>query len=328
MKKPLVSVLVLTFNEKQWVSPLLKSLQKQSFKNFEVVIVDNGSSDGTAQFLKKNFPAVKLVRNSKNLGTPGYNNGIGHCRGEFILFIATDMELERNCIKNFVKEMRADNSIALCGPKVVNYYDHNKVDINGTWLSHAFYGGAIRTHELKKTTETPFYGIGMVRKAVIEKIGCLYDDDYFFYGEDVDLCLKIRLMGMKVVAVPTAVIYHRGFQVKKVWSRRHLTFLIERNQLTNFLRTFSPPAVVLLAPIVFGARFLVFLKDLLRRDFERAAARAKAVLWVLSHPSFIARKRRISQSLRKAPDSFVLKVFSEGKVLTVAKHILFNKGWN
>ncbi len=327
MKNPKISVVILSYNEKQWIPKLLESLKKQTFKNYEVIIADNNSTDDTEKFVKNNFSLVKIINNKTNLGTPGYNPAIKKARGKYIFFIATDMEVDKNCLKELVNIMESDSKIALCAPKVVNYYDHLKVDVNGTWLSHFFYGGAIRNHDMTKPTEVPFYGIGLIRKSVIDKIGVLYDPDYFWYGEDVDLCMKIRLMGMKVVAVPSAVIYHYGFQAQKIWTKGHLTFLIERNQLTNFLRTFSLVNILLYAPLVFGARIAVFIKDLIKLDFNRAQARLGAIAWVLTHPTYILAKRRASQALRTVDDSYIFQVMSEKYLLKVVKHNLTGRGW-
>ncbi len=329
MKKqnPIVSILVLSYNEKQWIPKLIASLKKQTFKSYEVIIVDNNSTDGTEKFVKTRFPSIKLVRNKSNLGTPGYNSAVQKARGKYLFFIATDMEVDKNCLKELVRTIEGDEKIALCGPKVVNYYNHDKIDINGTWLSHSFYGGAIRNHDLKQTTPVPFYGIGLIRKKVVEKMGQLYDPDYFWYGEDVDLCMKIRLMGMQVVVAPSAVIYHYGYQAQKIWSKSDLTFLIERNQLTNFLRTFSLSNILLLSPLVFGMRLAVFCKDVAKLDFQRAFARLKALAWIATHPLYILAKRRASQALRKVSDSYIFQVISEKYLLKVLKHNLTGKGW-
>lgn len=326
-KMPLISIVILSYNEKKWIPKLINSLKKQTYKNYEIIIADNNSTDGTDRFVYNKFPSVKIVNNTSNLGTPGYNPAVQKARGKYIFFIATDMEVDKQCLKELVNLMQNDEKIALAAPKVVNFYDHSKVDVNGTWLSHSFYGGAIRNHELKQATEAPFYGIGLIRKSVVEKIGYLYDPDYFLYGEDVDLCMKIRLMGMKVVAVPSAVIYHYGFQAQKIWTKGYLTFLIERNQLTNFVRTFSPVNVLFYSPLVFGARIAVFFKDLIKLDFQRAGARLAAVAWVLTHPSYILAKRKASQALRKVNDRYIFEVMSEKYLLKVVKHNLTGTKW-
>ncbi len=327
MAKPLVSILILSYNEKKWIAKVIKSLQAQTVKNFEIILVDNNSSDGSVELAQKKFPWMKIVRNASNLGTPGYNSAVKKARGKYIFFIATDMEIEKNCLSKMLKTMEADKSIALCGPKVVNYYNRNNVDINGTWLSHVFYGGAIRNHDLTEPIQVPFYGIGLIRKNALKQSGYLYDSDYFWYGEDVELCLRLRLMGLKVVAVPNSVIYHHGYQAQRIWTRGYLTFLIERNQLTNFLRTFSLANILLYSPLVFGARIAVFIKDLLKLDFQRAQARLGAIAWILTHPKYVMTKRRASQALRKVSDSYIFEVISEKYLVEVVKHNLTGRGW-
>ncbi len=317
-KNPFVSVVIPAFNGLEILKICLPSVLKQSYpKNrYEVILVDNASSDGTVEHIKKDFPSIKIVQNIKNMGYVGINSAIGLCKGKYIYFINNDITMNRGCIRNLVKAIEKDDSIAIAVHNTVNYYDRRLVS-GGTWVSRTMYCGHFpKTDGSKAPAEIPYMGGGMIRKSVIDKFGYLFDPGYFIYAEDLDLGLRIRLLGMKTMLVFDAVNCHmHALTMKKYSSQRKNTFLLERNTLMTFFKIFSAGTVLLLLPYVLLMRALTISKDLLSLRFRNALARISAVFWVILNFSLIAEKRGHVQKLRKANDRYILKIFTEKYLL-------------
>ena len=159
--------------------------------------------------------------------------------------------------------------------------------------------------------EIPYIGAGLIRRKIIEKFGYLNDNDYFFYGEDVDLGLRIRLLGFKIFYIPSSVVYHRGSISRRLRKAHYLTFLMERNLLTTFFKILSVKNIFLLLPYVLLMRIVAISRDLIRLNLTDSLARMYAILWVILNFKFITKKRKKIQKMRKADDKLLFRMFRE-----------------
>lgn len=312
-KFPFVSLVVVNYNGKDILNICLPSLEKLDYpKNrYEIIVVDNASTDGSIQFLKKKYPKVKVVQNKKNLGYVGINRGLKKCKGEYVYFLNNDLTLEKKCLRHLVEELQKNENIALAAHKGINYYNKKLVS-GGTWVSRTLYCGHHAPDDNKQVSEIPYMGSGLIKKSVITTYGYLFDPEYFIYAEDLDLGLRIRLLGMKTVMVKKARCYHMdSITMKRFSTPARNTFLLERNTLITFFKLFSIKTIILLLPLIIASRITAITKDLLRTDVKNAYARVRAIGWVIVHPSLIKKKRNAIQKLRKAPDSYVLRIFRE-----------------
>lgn len=305
----LISILVVNYNGKELLKGILGSIYKQDFKSYEVFVVDNASTDGSVEFVKKNHQKAKIVQNKKNEGYVGINSGIKYCKGKYILFLNNDLELDKKCLKELLDAAKSSKS-AMAAPMLVNFHDKS-LKSGGTWVSRAFYNGHLKARGSEKTKEIPYMGIGLIEKSVVEKFGYLFDEDYFIYAEDLDLGLRLRLLGLKTVFAPKAIAYHMHAATMGKARDYKRTFLMERNLLVTFLKILSFKSIVLYLPYVKIARIAAVLKDLLAFKFMNGLARLYALLWVALNIGKIIRKRKAVQRLRKAEDKYVLEVFSE-----------------
>lgn len=309
MKEPKVSIVAVNYNGKGLLETLLKSISKLSYKNYEVIVVDNKSSDGSQDFVKKS-KNVKLVENPSNMGYSGINSAIRHCKGQYIFFLNNDIELDKNSLMEIVKTIESDKDAAMVAPEVVNFYDRS-LKSGGTWISRAFYNGHIMGTGKEKTMEIPYMGVCLIRKDFVEMFGYLFDPDYFIYGEDVDLGLRIRLAGKKVLFEPKSIIYHMHSATMQKKSKAFSTYLMERNMLITFFKNLELKNIVLFLPYVKLMRFAAIIKDMLALRPDLAFARLKAMFWILLNFNKILRKRKETQKFRKADDKYILKIFSE-----------------
>jgi hypothetical protein len=318
MKKPIVSVVIVNYNGKNFLKTILDSLKKSSFKNYETIILDNNSADGSQEFVRKNYKRIKLVANKKNLGYCGINTAIRYCKGKYIFFTNNDISLDKNCIKKLVQNLERDKNVGIASPKVINYFNKSLKSC-GTWVSRAFYNGHFRCkHDFIK--EIPYNGVAMIRKSIVDKFGYLFDKDYFIYAEDLDLGLRARLLGYKVMHVPEAILYHMHGLTAGKQKNYMQTYRMERNLLTTFIKILSIKNILLYLPYVVVMRFIGMIKDIVTFNFANFGARLFAIFSVIINIPITLKKRKSVQKLRKKNDSFLLAIFS-GKYLFSNKKI-------
>lgn len=301
-----ISIVIVNYNGKELLEKVLPSISKA--KNCQIIVLDNASTDGSKDFLREKYKKITIVENKSNLGYSGINNAIKYCKGKYILFLNNDIILDKNCINEMLKVIEKDDKIAMIAPRLVNYYDKN-FKSGGTWVSRAFYNGHLSSDV--KIKEIPYLGVGLIRKDIVKKFGYLFDPDYFIYAEDVDLGLRIRLIGSKIIFVPNAVLYHMHAMTAKKMNGAYTTFLLEKNLLMTFFKVLSFGNIALFFPYVLLMRILAIIRDVLTLRFLNAFSRVKAILWIIFNFNLVLGKRRKLQKLRKVKDSFILKVFSE-----------------
>jgi GT2 family glycosyltransferase len=323
MKKQVtVSVVFVNYNGSQLLEKATKSIKYSTQATHEILVVDNASTDGSQKMLKEKSPSVILIQNKENLGYTGINSALPHCRGKYILFLNNDLEMEKGSVDALITSLEKSKSTALAVPKLVNYYDR-KVDSAGTWVSRAFYNGHYRADNAPNNIkEIPYMGVGLIRTDVVKKFGHLFDPDYFIYAEDLDLGLRIRLLGMNSLYIPTASCFHMHSMTMKNVADSKKTYLMERNLLTTFFKIPSFPRLLLLFPYVYGMRIITIVRDLLTLKFSVAFARIRAIFSVLFNLPSTFKKRRTLQKMRMAKDVEVFSIFTEkhlfsGKRLTI-----------
>ena len=310
-----VSFLILNYNGKKLLKIILDSIKKLNFKGkFEIIIVDNNSTDGSQKFLRNKHPSIKLVQNKKNLGTSGTNSGLPYCKGKYIFFLNNDVEVEKDCLKILYNFIEKNPKVGIVAPQSINFYDRN-IKSGGYWISKAFYAGHFLSDGKHVIKEIPYGGMFLLRKEILDKLGYLFDPDYFIYSEDLDFCLRTWLIGCKVMFIPKAIVYHMHAATIKKQANYKMTYFMERNILSTFLKIFSFKSLVLLLPYIAMMRFLALIKDLLRLQFMNIFSRIKAFLWILFHLHIIIKKRSKLQKMRKVSDREILKLFSEKYLL-------------
>ena len=247
-----VSIVIVNYNGKDLLKIALDSINKipsiKNKKNYEIIVVDNNSSDGSVDFIRRNYKNVKTVSNKKNLGYCGINSALPYCKGKYILFLNNDIKIDRDCIEELLRVIERDNEIGMVAPRLINYYNQS-LRSGGTWVSRAFYNGHIADNG--KVKEIPYLGVGLIRKNIVNKFNYLFDPDYFIYAEDLDLGLRLRLSGYKVLFAPKALLYHLHAATAKKFGSAYTTFLLERNLLTTFFKILSLKNILLFLPYVF-----------------------------------------------------------------------------
>lgn len=308
-----VSFVILSYNDVKMVINAINSIKRLKTKyKFDIFVVDNGSNDSTPKSVKNAFNDVKVIELGKNIGTAAYDAAIKKSKSEYIFFTGCDIEAKADMLDKLVAFLDKNKDVTLAAPKYINFYNRNKIDTGGTWLSRSFYSGTFKDNTLgDKNIEIPYIGGGLIRKEVVEKFGYLNDNDYFFYGEDVDLGLRIHLLGLKIYYIPSSMVYHIGSISRRVHKAYYLTFLMERNLLTTFFKILSIKSILLLLPYVLLMRLAAVCRDLISFNFMNSFARMYAVLRVIFNFKFIMKKRKKIQKMRKVDDKALFRIFSE-----------------
>lgn len=220
-KNELVSVNILTYNARGLIGPCLESVLKQTYKNVEVLVIDNASVDRTLEKVKK-FP-VKIIKNKKNLGfSAGHNVGIKESKGEYVLCLNQDVVLDKDFIKNLVGAMGADDKIGVVQGKLfkvkdIRYPSDKIIDTTGLLMFKnrrvVSRGQGEKDKNQYKKGEVfgadgaaPLYRRSALEDVKIDKE--YFDEDFFMFKEDIDLAWRIRLYGWKAVYKPEAIGYH------------------------------------------------------------------------------------------------------------------------
>jgi len=205
---PEVSIVIITYHSADVIGSCLDSIGAGGDVSREVFVVDNASGDGTAELVRTKYPSVQLIANDSNRGFSAANNqAIPLCRGRYLFFLNPDAELAGGCLETAVRYMDENPRIGLAGTKVVNPDGSMQETI-----SLRYPGQKHAADELKglKGSIACVLGASMVARAdLIRAIGG-FDEDYFLYGEDQELCLRIRQQGFEIGYIGEAVVRHIG----------------------------------------------------------------------------------------------------------------------
>jgi GT2 family glycosyltransferase len=232
MKKPLVSIIISNYNGKELLKECLSNLLQLKYNNFEVIIIDAGSSDGSPDMIRKEFPSFKLIDLKKTVGIgEALNIGIAVAKGEYIILdLNNDDIVSPEWLDELIKVVSIKNDIGVVGGKRL-LSDTGKIDSAGgkyvLGLTFAIGHGRNESDErYNHFYEVDYVPVLLVKKEVIEKIGLL-DINYFIYGEDVDFCLRAKLAKYKVVYSPRAVFKHKRSSTIGEFSPKKLYYLFK-----------------------------------------------------------------------------------------------------
>ena len=207
------SVIIVTYNSLSWLDNCLPALYSQLFKkNYEIIIVDNGSTDGTQSFIQEHFPQAKLIQ-STNLGFgTGNNIGAKHAKGEYLAFVNPDTIADPAWLTNLVTPLEANPELVTTS-KIVLMDDPTKINTCGNILHFTGFGfvNHFKEESNKFTTDFEVDGISgaafAMSKENYEKLGG-FDEDFFLYMEDVELSWRIRARGLQIVCTVSSIVQH------------------------------------------------------------------------------------------------------------------------
>jgi len=214
---PLVSIVIPTHNRKKSLVRLLKNIFKNDYKNIEVIVIDDLSSDGTSEYVKKIFPKnskLKIFRNKKNLFAAASKNvGADKSTGKFIFFIDDDNVASPTLISNLVKVIASDENVGEVGPVMYLYTKPKKIFWAGTkrnmFTSRTYFRTNLKNLSKKKVWDTDdILNAYMVRASIVKNNNIRFKDKLGIMYEESDYAYRIRNLGYSVKVVKDAKIYH------------------------------------------------------------------------------------------------------------------------
>jgi hypothetical protein len=211
---PLVSIVMLAWNRKEDVLIGMKELAKTTYPNVEIIVVDNGSTDGTAQALYDQYPEVKVVRMHANTGMTGYNVGFATARGKYVVMLDDDSHLAPEAVETMVRiwEQDRERKIGAMAFRVMN-------PLKETLVTHLWEERLVASAPGRERDITSFPACGAaVRRDMLDETG-YFDDDFFIYATEDDLAIRIWNAGYRIVYEPRCLSYHRESRQQRSWKR-------------------------------------------------------------------------------------------------------------
>jgi len=214
---PSVTVAVASYNGRHLLEKALPSIAAQRYRDLSALVVDDGSSDGTAEWLAANWPQVRVVALPTNGGvTAALNRCISEADGELVMLMNNDVELEPDCVERLVAALRRHPEAGSASPKLLDYYERTVLDGAGdtlAWTGSPARRGHGQPDRGQFDAEQEIFGAcggaALYRRSALEAVGD-YDDDFYAYYEDSDWSLRAQVAGLPCRYVPSAVVYHMG----------------------------------------------------------------------------------------------------------------------
>ncbi len=225
-----ISVIILTYNRVKDTLDLLGSLENQNFEDFEIILVDNNSSDETVQKVNEKFPTVNCIEIKYNAGVPGGRNvGIKNARGDYLIFVDNDADVGPNFLEDIESTFKSESRAGVLAFRIVNYYTR-EID-KTTWVWDTT---LLNNEEFKLVHK--FVGAGFaIRKDVIKQVGILWDD-LFFMHEEKDFCMRLLRTNHRVFYTPRIEVYHKVSPEKRYESNDRTFYYAIRNDFWIYIR--------------------------------------------------------------------------------------------
>ena len=308
MSSPKVSIIIVNYNGKELLQKCLDSLLKVNYNNFEIILVDNNSTDGSVEFITKNYPSLIIIKLDSNKGFAEPNNVAAKIsKGKYLLFLNNDTVVTPNFISEMVKVMETDKKIAVCQSLLLK--PDGSVDSSGDFIDHlgVVYNSKTEIDEIREVSSARGASM-LVRSDIFEKLDG-FDQKFFVTFEDVDLCWRSWILGYRVLIIPTSIVYHEGgITIKKIKSE--IAFHGFKNQLAMKITNFEPILAMRNMMLFFGIYGIRELKiwldytisgstKLSSTEYEDNIAPkpsfkviAKSIFWILSNYGYLLKKQR------------------------------------
>jgi hypothetical protein len=325
IEKPAVSVIVSNHNGLKYglLEPCLTSVFNMEYPNFEVLVVDNASNDGSVEYIKRMFGfdrRLRIIKNSVNSYSLGLNLAVQAALGEYLLFLNNDIKIDRNYIEEMLKVLEKNPDVGLAQGKLLAYANPHIIDsvgetmdILGTPVTVG--AGEVDNGQYNKVLEilSASGSASITRRNVIEEVGG-FDPQYGIGYEDMDFGLRVRLRGYRVLFVPNAIVYHkRAATDLKEEIRLNVKFHFNKNRVATLIKNYEIKNLIRVIPVVFFYYCVAFFyESLIERDVPKAMKRFTSLGWNLKKAKYLLRQRKIVQrKLRRVRDKEIFEFMAD-----------------
>jgi hypothetical protein len=321
MKTKSVEIIILHYRGFEKINECLKSIKKNTaYKSYKITIVDNPSGDGSLELVKKNYPKINLIENPANFGFARANNiAARKSTADYLVFLNDDTLVTKNWLAPLVKEIKSDKRISTCQPKMINFRDKRFDHVGAAGGFMDIFGYPVCRGRVFDTREedrgqyndkiSTFWSGGAAfiikRSVFLEARG--FDEDFFAYSEEIDLCWRLNLMGYRHVYVPNSKIYHWWKATFKE-SNFKADYYLHRNHLMTVIKNYSALTLLKILP----ARVLLEISSgfnfLTKGNVKRAFAVFLGLTWNLANIGLVLKKHREVQKKRKIADKKIIDI--------------------
>lgn len=279
------SVIIVNWNGRHLLKECLDSVFAQKTKDFEVILVDNASTDGSVQFVKESYPEVKLIQNSSNAGfAPANNTAARAAKGEFLVLLNYDTAVEPDWLGELLKPLEKDKSLGCTSSKVILYDRRGLINSAGIFFSFIGVSGSLGDEVPRSAFADPtevFAPSGAsfaIRKSLYEELGG-FDESYFMYEEDMDLGWRVWNAGFRILMIPSSIVYHKYSPVQKPYKYYYMT----RNRLWTIWKNTRLRHLVWLLPMAFLSSLSIALLFILLLKFQSSLSTLRGILDAFKH---------------------------------------------
>lgn len=243
----MISVLIVTWNRKDDILETIRSIYEQKYSDFEIIVVDNGSTDGTVHAIRQIYPKVRIVEHDQNIGVSrGRNSGIVVAKGDVILCLDSDAHPAADTLSTIVSKFQSEPEIGVINSKIIDP-GTKKIGTAG-WV----YSEKVKNYQDSEFLSYSFSeGGAAIRREVFEKAG-LFWERLFFGGEGTELSLRVLDAGYKILYYPASLVYHRASHQSRIAGSER-DYLFYRNSLYIYLARFPWWMFVIFASLKTGA---------------------------------------------------------------------------
>jgi GT2 family glycosyltransferase len=286
----------------------IPSVLKQTYPDFEIIFVDNNSTDGSLEYARRKFPRLVFVANNKNLGyAGGINAGLAYATGEYISPLNVDTEVAPNFLAVMAGFLDENPRAGLVTPKILLFDDRSKINTMGSNIHVTGLGfcrglnkrdnGSMNSERVPGVSGCSY----LIRREIFEKMGGAPQEN-FMGNDDVVVSWLVNLMDYEIYCLPEAVVYHK-YTLKM---NPEKFFQLEKNRYLLLLYTLKPLTFVVLSPVFALTEFLILAYSLLK---GRAYIQAKFRAWraIRENRTYIRERKTQVQKLRRISDFQLLK---------------------
>jgi len=314
-----ITAIIVNWNDKDVIGECIQSLLNQDRSEIDIIVSDNGSNDGSIDFICERFPSVQIIRNEENLGFgSAVNRGLSAAKGDYLIFLNSDLILDPKCIGALAMFLDSNSSVGGAIPKILYHDQRDTINslgvlINYTGIAYPNLLGQ-RDPGSVEAFESACGGIFMLRQEVYATVGG-FDEDLFLYHEDHDLSWRIRLAGWKLKVTPNATMYHHYNFNKGV----RKFYFSEKNRLYLLLKNLELKTLALICPALILVEFSQWI---------HAATNGWLFLKIKSYfeifnllPKILIKRRKL-KFLRKISDSEIIRIYQGSLAVSGIKNPL------
>lgn len=271
-----ISVIIPNYNGEKIIDGCIQSLLQQEYKDFNIIVVDNNSTDDSVKIIEEKYPSITLIKNNENLGfAAAVNIGIKVSKSDFVALLNNDTEVDTKWLGNLYSVVSKDDKIFSASSKMIRFYERDIIDDAGDqynllgWSYKRGDGAAIEKFSKNKVVFSTCAGAGLYRRKVFEEIG-YFDENFFAYLEDIDVSFRGNIHGYKNVYVNDAIVYHmvsatsgsRHNEFKVKLASRNSIYLIRKNMPLIF-------TIINLPFLILGiiVKYIFFLRKSLGKEY-------------------------------------------------------------